>query len=175
MYRNISFSELRLTKDTGYFYFIDKEHPLATGNSGRVYYHRHVASLVEGRWILSEEHVHHLDGNKCNNTSSNLVLCSNSAHAKLHKHTTSYTKICKGCNIEFVTSIETQEYCSNICRDTGNIKNRDITKELLEELMPHHSWTSLGKLLNYSDNGIKKRAIALKTDISLIRSAKKLK
>lgn len=27
----------------GYYYFIDKNHPLATGNSGRVLLHRHIA------------------------------------------------------------------------------------------------------------------------------------
>lgn len=27
---------------------------------GRVYHHRHVASLAMGRWLVASEHVHHL-------------------------------------------------------------------------------------------------------------------
>lgn len=46
------------------------------------------------------------------------------------------------------------------------IKNREITKEELDRLIPKYSWVALGKLFGYSDNGIKKRAIALGCTIS---------
>jgi len=38
----------------GYEYFIDYEHPLATGNSGRILLHRHNISIKLGRWISSD-------------------------------------------------------------------------------------------------------------------------
>lgn len=51
--------ETRLDVALGYLYFIDRAHPLAS-KVGRVYHHRHVASLAMGRWLVASEHVHHL-------------------------------------------------------------------------------------------------------------------
>lgn len=47
--------------------------------------HRLVASQVLGREIDSSEHVHHIDGDKLNNTPDNLFVCSGGVHEKLHK------------------------------------------------------------------------------------------
>lgn len=68
----------------GYEYFIDKEHPLATGNSFRVYVHRHIASIDRGYWLSTDEHVHHMDENKLNNDPTNLIVLSAEEHARIH-------------------------------------------------------------------------------------------
>ena len=155
--------ELRLT-DNGYFYFIDVEHPLAVGNSGKVYLHRHVASLSVGRWLSSEEHVHHIDECKTNNHPSNFKILSASEHSKLHMGEV-LNKVCLKCAKEFLPDKHFSKYCSPTCADSSRVVNKSLTKEMLEDLIPKHSWVALGKMFGYSDNGIKKRAKALGCNI----------
>src|ERR1700690_1864168 len=46
--------------------------------------HRWVMEQYLGRKLMSNEHVHHIDGNSRNNLIQNLVVLSNSEHQKLH-------------------------------------------------------------------------------------------
>lgn len=46
--------------------------------------HRTVAEQILGRPLLKGEIVHHIDGNKRNNDPSNLMVMTQSEHAKLH-------------------------------------------------------------------------------------------
>ena len=55
----------------------------------RAYEHRHVMQVHLGRKLSMREHVHHIDGNKSNNSLSNLVVINIVDHAKLHASTTS--------------------------------------------------------------------------------------
>ena len=156
-----------------YTYFLDKEHPLASKPDGIVLFHRHVASITLGYWLSSDEHVHHIDENKLNNSSENLAVMTAEEHGKIHKPVFTEVRYCKHCNTEMCVPIDsTTMYCSNTCRSSSGIKDSSLTKEYLESILPTHSWTSLGKLTGYSDNGIKKRAKVLGCDLTLIRSAK---
>jgi hypothetical protein len=74
--------DIKVDKTKGYEYINDPSHPLAN-KSGKVYVHRIVASEMLGRWILPEEHVHHIDGNKRHNDPENLQILSASEHARL--------------------------------------------------------------------------------------------
>lgn len=161
---------------TGYYQFRDHNHPLAY-KDGSVHYHRHVASISVGRWLNSDEHVHHIDGNKLNNNTSNLEVLSNTEHSKKHNPTGEYTSedrsiaeyTCVTCNIVFhpLRASKTKQYCSDKCFKQSLVKNKEITKELLEELIPTTSWVALGEMFGYSDVGIKKkRAKALGCDIA---------
>lgn len=166
MYRTIEESELKVQKSNGYVYFIDAEHPLKCGNSHKVYYHRHVGSLIIGRWVTPNEHVHHIDEIKDNNSEDNLLVLTDSEHTQLHHilqgHSDRCNYICKTCGTTFkAESSKHQAYCSHTCHDKDKIKDSTITKELLDSLIPTMSWVALGRLFNYSDNGIKKRAKAL--------------
>jgi hypothetical protein len=143
----------------GYNYFIDYEHPLATGNSGRILLHRHLISMQLGRWISKDEHVHHIDENKLNNEINNLRLVSLSEHNKIHNPKTILT--CLECSSEYTTPNNDTTFCSRDCFIKSKIKNKGLTKEVLDALIPTHSWVALGKLFGYSDTGIKKRAKAL--------------
>lgn len=49
-----------------------------------VYEHQLVMEKRIGRYLKKEEVVHHIDGNKSNNDINNLLLLTNSDHAKLH-------------------------------------------------------------------------------------------
>lgn len=161
MYRKIEEEELRVSKDTGYVYFTDKEHPLATGNSYRVYFHRHVASIQEGTWLPSHLHVHHINGNKLDNSISNLEILTNSEHAQKHFGSLG-TEKCNSCAIEFSKKYKEHKYCSLLCSSRASrTKHPDLTKEVLDALIPTNSWVALGALFGMSDNGIRKRAKAL--------------
>ena len=143
----------------GYVCFMDKEHPLSH-KTGRTYYHRHVASIKYGRWLSSEEHVHHIDENKKNNNPDNLLVLSPEEHTSLHKGEI-LEKECFYCGNVFLPQSNRIKYCSISCVKEDRIKDKNITKELLDELIPQYSWVVLGSMFGYSDNGIKKRAKAL--------------
>jgi len=49
----------------------------------------------------------------------------------------------------------------NLADNYCSIKDISITKDVLDPLILKHSWTVLGSMFGYSDNGIKKRAKAL--------------
>ena len=145
----------------GYPVFWDKAHPLAT-TDGRVFMHRHVASLKLGRWLSSDEEVHHVDGDKLNYSSSNLEVYSKSEHAKIHHITHMPKALCGFCNIEFQTTKDKTIYCCLVCKNKGSVKNPDIDPIILQEMIDSKvSWRKIGAHFGYSDNGIKKRAINL--------------
>lgn len=151
----------------GYLYFIDKEHPLAIGNSGKVYHHRHMASLYLGRWILPEEHVHHIDRVKHNNAEDNLLVLTASEHSLLHANGGIKNKNCLYCGTTFSPKESSIVYCTPKCFTNSNVKKPELTKEYLDVLIPKYTWTALGRLLGYTDNGIKKRAKQLGCNIPI--------
>lgn len=141
-------------ENNGYVYFIDYIHPLATGNSGRVYLHRHIASMEQGKWLASEEHVHHIDGNKLNNIPNNLKILSNSEHARLHSGEKTVVK-CLTCGIDTTNP----KYCSVKCSNQGQRTKLDhLSKEDLELLIWSNSYSFLGRELGVSDNTVRNTA-----------------
>lgn len=168
MYRDILEKEIKLDVTLGYLYFIDKRHPLASVIVGRVYHHRHIASLSVGRWLTTEEVVHHKDGNKTNNDASNLEVLTSSEHAKQHQvgNGNSSTEIvCPVCSKPFSVhhshSIRTlHPTCSDKCRALYRVK-WNITKDELEVLIWNISYVQIAKKYPISDVGAKKRAKAL--------------
>jgi HNH endonuclease len=143
----------------GYVQFRDWEHPLHYVSDGSVYLHRHVASIMLGRWILPSEVVHHKDFDKLNNNPNNLEILTQEQHSKLHNQ--SLRVSCINCLALFIPHNNNSKFCSQKCYKSSLVKNKEITKELLEELKPTMTWIALGKLFGYSDNGIKKRAKSL--------------
>lgn len=156
----------------GYYQFYDPEHPLAYSN-GCVYVHRHIASIKQGSWLTSEQHVHHIDGNVLNNDADNLEVLSSTEHAQKHKGKFNYRVYkCALCDKECTTYVgmTVGKYCSTKCASDFLVKNKTLTKELLEYLMPTHSWKELGNIFGYSDVGIKKRAASLGCDMLLAKN-----
>ena len=148
--------EAKKDKTLGYKYYLDPSHPLSDKN-GKVYEHRHEASVMLGRWLCPQEVVHHKDKDKCNNNHSNLEVMSCSEHARLHK-IESLDQLkplseCKVCGAEH----KYKQYCSNECRLIGRrkVKNRPSKKELTQKLK-NNSFLSVGREYGVSDNCIRK-------------------
>jgi hypothetical protein len=160
MYREIKEEELKLNSTLGYFYFLDKKHPLAKGNSHSVYYHRHIASIKEGRWLDTNEHVHHIDGDRTNNAPENLEIMSASEHSKMHNPKPP-TKVCPICGAEFLPGRSSVVHCSHKCAQISSIKLDGLTKQELEYLIWTRPFTLLAKQFNCSDTGVRKWAIRL--------------
>jgi hypothetical protein len=138
----------------GYQYFIDREHPLAHKGNGVVYYHRHLVSLREGRWLEKSEHIHHKDGNRSNNSLDNLELTSNTQHGLTHHGIPN--KPCCVCGKSFKPDNSKRTCCSRSCAD---LKRRKFnpSKEALAEIIWKMPMTKAAKLFDVSDKAIKRR------------------
>jgi hypothetical protein len=113
--------KLVIDKTLNYVYFMDKEHPLGD-KKGRVWYHRHVMSIHLGRWLTPDEIVHHEDGNRQNNTISNLEVTTQSKHAQDHasgRRVELTPILCETCSELFSPSKAHHKYCSLECSHQG--------------------------------------------------------
>ncbi len=68
---------------SGYYYIWMPEHPFAV-KKGYVAEHRLVAERQIGRYLEVYEDVHHINGNKTDNSPDNIIVLSHSDHMKLH-------------------------------------------------------------------------------------------
>mgnify|MGYP002073147721 CR=1 FL=1 len=140
------------------------EHDLANG-AGKIYMHRYIAAMKIGRALLPNEHAHHKDGNKENNSLDNIEVLSAKDHAKLHMaeiHPSIFVK-CARCGTEFTCnntrmgrSLSGDLYCKVACRGLANRK-LDIDKERLFDLVWSYPMTKLAEMLEVSDVAISKR------------------
>lgn len=133
----------------GYIVFYKAGHPLA-GKDGMVYEHRVVASDKLGRWLNPSEFVHHLDGNRANNSPDNLILVDNSTHMGFHRIKISHP--CKTCGMETLNDV----YCSRVCTRMGRrVVERPNREELLDELSKS-SFEAIGRKYGVSGKAIRK-------------------
>ncbi len=98
-------------------------------SGGFVLEHRMVMETIMGRALRSNEHVHHVDGNKRNNDPSNLLVVTNSQHHALHdveRSAIALSKrielVCETCGLAYnrpKNRAEESRYCSNACRLVG--------------------------------------------------------
>ena len=149
--------KLRIDKTLGYQYFLDVQHPLAFKGTGRVYFHRHVASVTLGRWILAEEIVHHIDSIKTNNNPHNLEVISRSSHATKHAqelHGIKQPNKCRVCSKDTFNDF----YCSERCSRIASRRVQRPSKEELHEKINKYPWVSLGRYYGVSDNAVRKWA-----------------
>lgn len=143
----------------GYFYFCDTTHPLVN-KSGKIYFHRHVASLKVGRWLTTDEHVHHIDEDKTNNAPENLEILSAAEHYKRHLINNGFCilseYICKCCGDIFYAWNNAQKCCSRHCNSFLNRKVERPSKKELEKLIWELPTTKLAKNFGVSDKAIEK-------------------
>ena len=74
----------RIIKD-GYIYIYKLEHPFRNRHN-YVYEHRYIIEKYLNRYLTSQEHCHHINNDKQDNSLENLILFkSNSAHQKFEQ------------------------------------------------------------------------------------------
>lgn len=136
----------RWDDDKQYLWFFDPVHPLSCTN-GWVAHHRHVAAVAVGRWLTSEEHVHHIDENSLNNDPGNLQVVSGKEHGTLHgagKYPLRETE-CEVCG----RLTRNLRFCDRDCYQAHRSRTRrrvPFTREQVEELLPTHTYVALGEM-----------------------------
>jgi hypothetical protein len=85
--------------------------------------HRVVVARMLGRPLGTNEHVHHINGDRADNRDANLMVMSNAEHQKLHDwHITRFRGAeltCRGCGKRYfvkASKANASYYCSNACR-----------------------------------------------------------
>ena len=149
---------ISIDKTLGYEYVWDTNHPLNSG--GKVWVHRHIASVIIGRWLETKEHVHHIDGNKRNNAETNLKVLSSSEHGRLEQAEKGnvFEKVyCLNCGKLLTNPKEKSK--TRLCSNCYTLSTRKFnpSKEELEKLVWEMSTIKVAKLFNVSDKAVERR------------------
>ena len=150
------------------------DNPRAT-KEGYVYTHVLVAEQLLGRYLTSEECVHHIDENKYNNSPDNLMVFKTKAdHSAFHKGVDAVKDegvwycpdkrindkdICPECNVNYKDAYA--DMCINCWNKFSSafIKNTSIerpSREVLKSKIRVGNFVQLGKEYNVSDSTIRK-------------------
>jgi len=148
----------------GYEVVYYPEHPNAYEN-GHVYYHRLLMENMLGRYLASNECVHHKDGNRQNNKKSNLELTSFSKHLAQHNRERSTNRVlfedpvvknCPTCEEDFETRRILQKFCSVKCAAGSRHSIKCPSKDDLQQLVYMFPLLHLATRFDISDNAIRK-------------------
>lgn len=169
-----SFMKTRILNGYRVIYMPDHPSAMKSDNwNGYIYEHIAIAEERLGRKISKDEVCHHLDGNRQNNDSDNVIVILRSEHSKLHAFLKRSVIInessdengvnsgkpkvyCTECGI----STKNDHFCSLKCQQQYNRKDWP-SREQLEIDVNSMSMVSVGKKYGISDNAIRKRCKAL--------------
>lgn len=162
----------------GYRVIYQPKHHRAMTNknwSGFVYEHIIIAEESLGRKLQENEVVHHLNGDRSNNRSANLLVVDRSQHAKLHMWLSSGApfketerkngenslkanfedpQFCKCCGKTL--QLKQKTYCSMGCSSLYMRRVKRPDKKQLEQDLKAMSLLAIGRKYCVSDNAVRK-------------------
>lgn len=154
--------------DAQYIFIYCPEHKRANAQ-GNVRLHILVAEKKLGRELIGDECVHHVDLNKHNNDSENLIVFkTNEDHSRFHKtgikiEVEPYVYIspkqyrkCPICKKFFHLRDSDIIYCSHECSGVAQRRVVRPSKDKLFDMIKTMSFVEIGKKYNVSDNAIRK-------------------
>ncbi|MBR1728432.1 MAG: HNH endonuclease [Selenomonadaceae bacterium] len=89
--------------------------------------HRAVWQYHNGE-IPQNYHIHHIDGNKDNNSIENLLLLTIAEHTKLHHQVSKTLHICEYCGNEFWAYTNQKRFCSHACYQKHHLQETQETR-----------------------------------------------
>lgn len=146
-------------KTLGYQFFTDRAHPLAS-KGGKVYLHRHLASIKLGRWVLPSEDVHHDNEDRADNRPENLIVTTRGAHAALHNRRRGPVPKSPGA-CEACGGLARRRFCSTTCYSQSRQMSPEESAEL-ERLVWSEPLTKVAQRLGISDVAVAKRCRKLR-------------
>ncbi len=152
----------RVDKALGYLYFCDIKHPLGSSRTGRVWFHRHVASVALGRWVAPDEVVHHIDRDKANNKPENLKVMTAEEHSREHAGEPVILP-CRWCGGLFTPEQAHVVFCGHACADMGS-RRFHVDADTLRVLVWSQPVTSVAADFGVSSVAVKKRCNTLGID-----------
>lgn len=161
--QELNLNKQKLDSGVNYFYVYQPSHPLAN-LSGKVYVHRYMISIQIGRWVTSEEVVHHKDGNRHNNSADNLEIMTRTDHASHHhKPCDRHEGVCSQCGAvvlfdskRLTRSVSGNMFCSSACCRLFSRKF-NVSAEELERLVWEFPTTHIAKMFGVSGKAVEKR------------------
>lgn len=105
-------------------------------NGKKVRAHRWIMEQHIGRRLLSNEVVHHIDGDPLNNELSNLLVMDETEHQRLHKRIPLAYKDCAYCGESFLGQGKhrhRQKCCSKECAQTIRVEAALATRRRIME------------------------------------------
>lgn len=142
---------------TGYWYFVDRAHPLARKN-GIVILARHLVSVREGRWLRGGEVVVYADGNMDNLDPVNLRIMSR-ADLLRWQSPDRVALTCARCGKTFFerpSHAHLRRFCSEDCQRQG-LRKFDVSAEELQKLVWEMPTTAVAAKFGVSDKAVEKR------------------
>lgn len=184
----------KLIRDVnGYRSIYLPDHPRSykSGNwKGWIYEHVVIAEQSIGRYLREDEVVHHLDFNRSNNRSTNLLVLPKSQHSKLHqwlnsgapgwqhpgqnwvnseKPNSSEPNSCIRCGSHLQE--KQKSFCSSDCFHMHSRKVERPSKSDLASDISSMSWEAIARKYNVSSNAVRKWAKAYLLDKATLSQA----
>lgn len=112
----------RRKHSSGYIEVLTPNHPFCM-RGGYIFEHRYVMEQHLGRYLTTDEVVHHKNGNKSDNRIENLELMTKSKHMQHHMTIDMSDRICSECGSDTTKLVRTKYgWKSNWCFDSKTKK-----------------------------------------------------